>query len=63
MIKKMVMTVFELQALEGKIKGVFSDHIVAMVTNCATKLRATCSSMIGKVFDTLIFASTDKRWL
>ena len=38
--------VFELQ----EIKGVLAGHIVAMVTNCVTKLTATCAQMIGQFF-------------
>ena len=52
--------VFELRV---KIKGFLAGHIVAMVNNCATKLTATCSPVIGQFFDTMVFASTDKKWL
>ena len=34
-----------------------------MVTYCATKLKATCSPMIGQFFDIMILASTDIEWL
>ena len=57
------MLVFELQALTAKIMVFLAGHIVAMITNCATKLTATCAQMIGQFFDTVIFASTDKERL
>ena len=37
---------------------IVADHIVAMVTYCATKLTATCSPIIGQFADTMIVAST-----
>ena len=47
--------------LKAKIKGVFTGHILAMVTCCATELTATCSALIGQFVDTMILASTNKR--
>ena len=35
-----------------------AGHIVDMVTYCATKLTATCSSMIGVFVDTTMLTST-----
>ena len=46
-----------------KLRVFLACHIVAMVTYCATKLTATCSPMIGQLFDTMILASTDIEWL
>ena len=40
-----------------------AGHIVAMVTYCATKLTATCSSMIGQFADTMMLGSTSIEWL
>ena len=37
-----------------------ADHIVAMVTYCATKLKAACFPMIGQFVETMILASSDK---
>ena len=54
---------FELLALKAKIKVFLAGHSVAMVTYCATKIIPTCSPMIGKFFDTMLVASTDKVWL
>ena len=34
-----------------------------MVSNCATKLTAQCSPIIGQLYDTMILASTDVEWL
>ena len=55
--------VSELQALKAKIKGVLTGHIVTTITYCATKWTATCSPMIGQIFDAMIVASTDIDWL
>ena len=42
------------------MKGVFSGHIVAMVTYCVMKIIPTCYPVIGQFFDTMIVASIDK---
>jgi len=34
-----------------------------MVIYCVKKMIATCSPMIGQVFNTMIVASTDTCWL
>ena len=36
---------------------------VVMVTYCVTKMRTTCSPMIGQIFETMMVASSDKEWL
>jgi len=41
---------------------VLARQIVTMVTNYTTKLKATCSPMIGQFFNTMIVASTDIEW-
>ena len=46
-----------------KLRVFLAGHIVAMVTNCATKLTATCLPMIGQFFATMILASTDIEWI
>ena len=51
------------EQLKLKLRVFLADHIVPVVTYCATKLRATCSAMIGKFLDTMIVASTEKEWL
>ena len=57
----MGVTELMLQALGAKIKGVFSrSYCCYAVAYCATKLRATCSPMIGQFVDTMILASTDR---
>jgi len=38
-------------------------HNVAMVTYCVTKMITTCSQMIGQFCDTMIVASSNKKWL
>ena len=47
-------------APKAVIKGVLAGHTVAMVTYCVTKMKATCSPMIGQSFDAMIVASSDK---
>ena len=49
--------------LKLKLRVLLAGHIVAMVTYCATKLTATCSSMIGQFIDTMTLASTGIEWL
>ena len=44
------------KCLKLKLRVFLADHIVAMVTYCATKLTATCSSMIGQFVDTMMLA-------
>ena len=39
-----------------------ASNTVAMVTYSVTKKKATCSPMIGQVFDTMIVALSDKEW-
>ena len=46
-----------------KLRVFLAGHIVAMVTNCATKLTAICSPVIGQFVDTMTVALTDKEWL
>ena len=49
--------------LKLKLRVFLTGHIVAMVTYCATKLTASCSSMIEQFVGTMIVALTDKEWL
>ena len=55
-------TVFKYKHIKLKLRVFLAGHIVAMVTYCATKIIPTCSPMIGRFFDTMIAASTDKEW-
>ena len=48
--------------LKLKLRVFLAGHSVAMVTYCVTKIMPTCSPMIGQSFDTMIVASTDKKW-
>ena len=52
--------VLSYKRLKLKLRVFLAGHIVAMVTCCATKLTATCSSMIGQFVDTMIVALTDR---
>ena len=45
--------------LKQKLRVFLAGHIVAMVTNSAIELTATCSPMIGQFFDTVVLVSTD----
>ena len=45
------------------IKMISAGRIVAMVTHCVAKGITTCSPMVGKLFDAVIAASSDKEWL
>ena len=49
--------------LKLKLRVFLAGRIVAMVTYCATKLKTTCSPMIGQFIETMIVALTDKEWL
>jgi len=46
------------KSLKLKLRVFLADHIVAMVTHCATKLIATYLAMIGQIFDTRSLVST-----
>ena len=48
--------------LKLKLRMFVAGHIVAMVAYCASKLTATCSLMIGQLFDTMMLASTSIEW-
>ena len=45
-----------------KLRVFLAGHSVAMVTYNVTKIKSTCSPMIGQCFDTMVVASTDKEW-
>ena len=51
------------QSLKLKLRVFLAGHSVAMVTYCVTKIKQTCSPVIGQFFDTMIVASSDKEWL
>ena len=44
---------FSYKSFKLKLRVFLAGHIAAMVSYCATKLTATCSSMIGQYFDTM----------
>jgi len=48
--------------LKLKLRVFLAGHSVAMVTYCVTKMIPTCSSVIGRLFDTIIVVSNDKEW-
>ena len=45
------------------IKMISAGHIVAMATHCVAKGITMCSPVVGKLFDAVIAASSDKEWL
>ena len=40
-----------------------TNHTVAMVTYCVTKMIPMCLPMIAQFLDAMIVASSDKEWL
>ena len=49
------------EGLKLKLRVFLAGHCVAMVTYSVKKIIPTCSAMIGRFFDTMIVASTDKE--
>ena len=60
---KNIELVFELKALETKLRVFLAGHTVGMITYFVTKIITTCAPMIWQLFDTMIVASTDIEWL
>ena len=58
-----IMLSYKCPIIVKQVAGVLAGHTVAMVSYCATKSTATCSSMIGQCFDTMSLASADIEWL
>jgi len=48
--------------LKLKLRVFLAGHSGAMVTFCVTKMKPTCSPVIGLFFDTMIVASSGKEW-
>ena len=46
--------------LKGKLRVFLTGKTVAIVTNDVMKMTATCSAMIGNLFDIIVVAATDK---
>ena len=57
--------VLSYKRLKLKLRVRLAGHIFTMVTYCTTKLKATCSSMIGQFVDTItmMLGSTSIEWL
>lgn len=53
--------VFELKALNLKIKGVLNDHTIAMVICTVRKMVITCSLISGNFFSAVMPALTEKE--
>ena len=47
--------------LKLKLRVFLAGHTVAVVTYCVTEMITTCSPMIGKFFDAMIVASSNKE--
>jgi len=60
--KNFTMAFLKYKRLKLKLRMFLPGHGVAMVTYCVTKMIPTCSPVIGKFFDTMIVASSDKEW-
>ena len=60
--KKFTMPFLKYKRLKLKLRVFLAVHSVAMVTDCVTKIIPTCSLMIWQFFNTMIVASTDKKW-
>ena len=56
------MSFFNYKPLTLLLRVSLASNTVAMVTYSITKKKATCSPMIGQVFDTMIVALSDKEW-
>ena len=51
------------KAVKPQLRVFLAGYTVAMVTYYVMKRTKTCSPIIGKCFDTMIVASSDKEWL
>ena len=60
--KKLILPCLKYKRLKLKLRVFLAGHSVAMVTYSDTTIIPTCSAMIGRIFDTMIVASTDKKW-
>ena len=60
--KNFTLPFLKYKRLKLKLRVFLAGHSVAMVTYSVTKIIPTCLPMIGKFFDTMIAASTDKEW-
>ena len=60
--KKFTVPFLKYKLLKLKLRVFLAGHSVAMVTYCVTKLKPTCSPVIGQCFDIKIVASSDKEW-
>ena len=49
--------------LKLQLRVFLAGHTVAMVTYYVMERTTTCSPIVGKFFDTMIVASSDKEWL
>ena len=49
--------------LRQELRVFLATHAIAMVTYSVTKMITMRSPMIEQFFDTMIVASTDKKWL
>jgi len=47
--------------LKLKLRVFLAGHTVVVVTYCVTEMITTCSPMIGKFFDAMIVASSNKE--
>ena len=50
------------ERLKLKLRVFLAGYSVAMVTYYVTKMKPTCSPVIGQFFDTMIVPSSDNEW-
>ena len=60
--KKFTVMFLKYKRLKVKLRVFLAGHCVGMVTYCVTKIKPTCSPVIGQFFDTMIVASIHKEW-
>ena len=60
--KKFTAPFLKYKRLKLKLRVFLAGHSVAMVSYSVTKIIPTCSQVIGKSFDTMIVATTNKEW-
>ena len=61
--KKITGPFFNYRPLKLLLRVFLAGHTVVMVTYYVMKRTTTCSPIVGKFFDTMIVASSDREWL
>ena len=61
-IKNFTVPFLNYKPLTLLLRVFLASNTVAMVTYSVTKMVTTCSPIVGKFYDTMIVASSDKEW-